>query len=479
MCLFGILFFKYLAEAGTSSNLLQTIIQTDNNAPQDISLKGQEKIEQNFHGQNFRKTNGRSFQPKWIESYGWIEYSKQLDGIFCYACRQFSIGNLRNDVFITTGFNNWKNALSAGQGLKKHESSSTHIKAMLSWNENEKRINQNQRISTLLNDVAIEKRRHYLKVIIRTIIFLAKNELPYRGNWDFDEKKETGLFNNLFQFTLERDEKLRDCQNAMPANSTYTSASIQNEVIHLIADVIRQKIILEINEASFYALLADGATDSNGIEILSIAFRYVKDAEPIETLLVFEKAVDISAVGLTKLIIDAIEKYRIDEKKIISQCYDGANVMSGSSGGIQTCLQQHYKRTIPYIHCCNHRLHLVVTEVVSKIDACYIFFGQVKLLHDFFNRFKVRREYEGSRIPLLIEQRWSGHFRAIQSIMKNYTQLLAALEKIMVSNDPTFTADDRALATGINNAMMEKKFVVMLHFLNELFGLLDPANKIL
>lgn len=148
-----------------------------------------------------------------------------------------------------------------------------------------KRRNQNQQISTLLNDVVIEKRRYYLKEIIRTILFLAKNELPYRGNWISEDKKETGLFQNLFKFTLERDEKLRDCQNAMPANGMYTSAIIQNEVIQLIADVLRQKIILEINEASFYTLLADGATDSNGLEIFSIAFRYVKDAEPIEALL--------------------------------------------------------------------------------------------------------------------------------------------------------------------------------------------------
>lgn len=99
-----------------------------------------------------------------------------------------------------------------------------------------------------------------------------------------------------------------------------------------------------MNEASFYALLADEATDSNENEILSIAFRYMKDAEPIETLLIFENAVDITATCFSKLIIDAIEKYRINEKEIISQCYDGANVMRGSTGGIQTRLQQHYKR---------------------------------------------------------------------------------------------------------------------------------------
>lgn len=104
--------------------------------------------------------------------------------------------------------------------------------------------------------------------------------------------------------------------------------------------------------------------------------------------------------------------------------------MSGPDGGVQKLIQSHYNRTIPYVHCFNHRLHLVVIAVVSDIDACRLFFDQVRLLHTFFNRFKIRREYEGTNIPRLIETRWSGHLKATECISKNYTELLAALKKI-------------------------------------------------
>lgn len=161
------------------------------------------------------------------------------------------------------------------------------------------------------------------------------------------------------------------------------------------------------------------------------------------------------------------------------QCYDGASVMSGGKGGIQAILQKHYKKVIPYIHCFNHRLHLVVADVVKKMDECQIFFDEVRLIHSFFNRFKVRQVYEGTNIPQLIEQRWSGHFRAIQAIKKNYVQLVETVTNIKNRSTRKFDAEDIALATGIAHSMTKRKFIFMLQFLCEFLALIEPANQIL
>lgn len=179
------------------------------------------------------------------------------------------------------------------------------------------------------------------------------------------------------------------------------------------------------------------------------------------------------------MIIDQITEYDIVVAKIICQCYDGAFVMSGEHGGVQKLLQEFFNRRIPYIHCFNHRLHLVVIAVVSEVQCCRLFVDQVRLLHNFFNRFKVRREYEGTNIPRLIEIRWSGHLRAIKTIAQNHHELLDALKKIKDGNGHNFDADDIALASGLASAIMEKKLVFMLQFLCELLSLIEPANKIL
>lgn len=219
--------------------------------------------------------------------------------------------------------------------------------------------------------------------------------------------------------------------------------------------------------------MADGTTDKNGNEVYSVVFRYLKNGKAMETLLTIEKADDISALGISKLLIDRIETYGVDDEKIINQCYDGAAVMSGQHGGVQTLIQQHYGRTILYVHCFNHRLHLVITDVLKNINACRLFIGEVKLLH------KVRREYEGTNIPRLMEQRWSGHLNAINSIRKNYDELLETLTKIKEGYSRKFDGDDMASASGLASSMMQKNFIFMLHVLHELLNAIGPANQIL
>ena len=46
----------------------------------------------------------------------------------------------------------------------------------------------------------IQNNRYYIKSIAECIQFLAVNELGFRGTYDEDLEKESGLFQNLFEF---------------------------------------------------------------------------------------------------------------------------------------------------------------------------------------------------------------------------------------------------------------------------------------
>lgn len=449
------------------------------NIANDISGEGQEKMIQNFHGQKFPKQDGgRSFQPNWIDKFAWIEYSKQLDRVFCYPCRQFGLSK-PNDVFVAAGYSNWKQALTAKQGFQKHENCALHIKSMLSWKEKQTRMNVNQPVSNLLNNVVLEKRRYYFKAIVETIFFLISNELPFRGSWDYDEKVELGLFNSLFNYIMKRDQHLQECQLAMPANATYKSSTIQNELIQLIADELQKLIVAEINNSSYITLMADGAKDKSRNELVSIAFRYITDGVPKETLVAIEKTDSLTAAGFKDLIISTLDRIGIKTEKIISQCYDGAPVMSGHDGGLQKLIEKHYNRSIPYVHCFNHKLHLVVEAVASNVNTCRLFFGEVQLLYNFFERFKVKQIYAGKSVPRLLEQRWSGHLYAVQVIQKNYFEIVSTLTKIIGEKSKDFEPVDVALAKGILKSIKKISFIFMLHSMNGLLGALEPANKIL
>lgn len=81
--------------------------------------------------------------------------------------------------------------------------------------------------------------------------------------------------------------------------------------------------------------------------------------------------------------LKVLNEYGLDTSKILSQCYDGAAVMSGHKGGVQALLQKRLNRVIPYVHCCNHRLHLVLVKAIKEISAIKQYFDQYSMLYMF------------------------------------------------------------------------------------------------
>lgn len=117
------------------------------------------------------------------------------DAAFCYPCRQFSTGP--SDAFTTTGFRNWAVALTEGKGLKQHDKGHHHCVAMSAWSEKKKRLSKRSEVSSLLSANVLERRRYYMKAIVRTLMFLAKNELALRGNWNSIESNENGMGSSI------------------------------------------------------------------------------------------------------------------------------------------------------------------------------------------------------------------------------------------------------------------------------------------
>ena len=99
--------------------------------------------------------------------------------------------------------------------------------------------------------------------------------------------RECGLFKDLFDFTVSRDKYLQEIINEIPANATYKSPDIQNDVIDIMAKMVTQSVVNDVNGADVphAKLLSDGTRDKNNRENISIALRYVKGGQPFESLL--------------------------------------------------------------------------------------------------------------------------------------------------------------------------------------------------
>ena len=91
-----------------------------------------------------------------------------------------------------------------------------------------------------------------------------------------------------------------------PRNAVYTSPKMQNDIINIMARIVRQKICTSVQEAGFYSILADETKDMSKQEQLSIVIRYVHGTSVVERFLTFVIASDLTAEHLSKYILDTI-----------------------------------------------------------------------------------------------------------------------------------------------------------------------------
>ncbi|KAK0153405.1 hypothetical protein N1851_004914 [Merluccius polli] len=201
------------------------------------------------------------------------------------------------------------------------------------WKEREMRRNTGNEVSTLVNTEQLRRNRYYL---------------PPRGKIDaFDDMLEggSGLFLSMLSYTIKKDPELANVVKTIPRNATYTCHDMQNELIRTLSDVVTEAIVEEVGD-SYYTLKVD-------VKIYQLCF-------VTEHLLCIATAQKGDTQTLTDTVLTELNKVGLDCSKILSQVYDGASVISGKRGGVQKILQERFGREIPYVHCLNHQLHLVV-----------------------------------------------------------------------------------------------------------------------
>ena len=131
---------------------------------------------------------------------------------------------------------------------------------------------------------------------------------------------------------IDLDIRLRTCAR----NATYTSKTMQNELLSCIKDYIQSQVVADINNqirGPYYGISADEVTDCSNWEQLGIVLRYVKDSVAVEKLIEYVKCHNINGNTITKLIIDTVTNVGLKNSLCRSQTYDGAGNMSGKQKG--------------------------------------------------------------------------------------------------------------------------------------------------
>ena len=110
----------------------------------------------------------------------------------------------------------------------------------------------------------IAKNHQKIKSIVETIMFCGQQNVPLRGHRDSaldlerDETANVGNFWALLQFCAAAgDLVLRDHLAHAPGNAVYTSPDVQNQIIDILGDHVRQKIFSQVQKAQFFTIFAD------------------------------------------------------------------------------------------------------------------------------------------------------------------------------------------------------------------------------
>ena len=299
----------------------------------------------NFPVHKFGDHN-RRFQINWLEEYNGLAYSVIDDGGYCKFCvlfahcEQFS---QEYGVLVKRPLKNLKKAkekLNEHFGLRGRESHQAAVERALAFcaiQEN-RAVGVDQQINSRRAKLVAENKMK-LKSITATVIFCGRQGLAFRGHRDDgpveldNSSTNKGNFQALLKFRVDAGDKvLKEHWETASHNATYTSKETQNQMIVICGDIIRNKLLLKIQSARYFSVIADEATDSANNEQLSISVWYLDNGKPQEKFLGFHECLTgVTGEAIANNIITQLTNWQLDPQLLRGQAFTNNICLSQST----------------------------------------------------------------------------------------------------------------------------------------------------
>ena len=211
-------------------------------------------------------------------------------------------------------------------------------------------------------DKQVQLNTRALLLIIDSIQFLVKQGLGLRGsNWDKGSKRENGNFTSLLEFLCKYSADLKSHLHSSPKNARNSSPKIQNELIRINGDLIRQSVVKQCNASPFWSVMADEAMGISTTEQLSVCVLNVW--EKVQLNLRFVKNLlgfaPIGAEDIISAIVELSSACGLNMARLVGKEFDGASNMSGHVSGVSAQLKELHPNGRYLTYCRNHVLNLV------------------------------------------------------------------------------------------------------------------------
>ena len=428
----------------------------------------------------------RSFKSEWLGQFSWLAYSSKEDGAYCLPCTLLGASIPNKSSVLNLVFKphqEWSNAV---RDFKKHEKSCVlHERSMLSFNALLSRCNSKSNVIEVdLNKSRlklISDNRKKLVPIVKTIIFLGRNDLAFRGHRDDSkyhpdvgesstQKVGVGNFIELLNFRVDAgDQTLANHLSSSPKNATYISKTTQNLLIDSCGKAIEEVLIKKMKHSIFFSILCDEAVDCSNTEQMSLVLRYINsDNEICEDFLRFiECKTGTSGLSLSLNVLNTLQEFGLDIQNCRGQGYDGAGCMAGEYKGVASRIKALNHKAI-FVHCASHRLSLVVAAA-CQVQKVKNLLGQVKDISYFFNlspkRSNCLKKYLGPNQEKLIDTcrtRWIQKLRGLDIFFDNFIPVIHAIEEMGVNESKEYNSDTASKSSSFFKLMTDFSFIVSL-----------------
>ena len=425
----------------------------------------------------------RDFNSDWFKIHPWITYDVKKMQASCYPCNVF----LQNSTF---SFKNWKKT----HRLSKHAKSSRHKQAMMKWLNY--RAHEKQKVSLLgrLNAAhkqQVAQNREYLKIIIETLLFTAKQNIPQRGheedrrNLDIDSNINRGNFLELLNLRSKDISWLGEkMKSQLEAQRQWTSPKIQNEILEIMSAVMRDKIVEDVKKSFGYSIIVDETSDICRVEQVAICLRFTMAGETRECFIGFYATPSTEGQVLYELVKNELSRLELNLDNIVGQCFDGAANMSGVKRGLATRMKECSPKSI-YVHCYGHLLNLAIQETMSDVEPLRNALGVIQSIYNFiesspkrhaiFANTTARNDHIMQTLKSQSVTRWSCRFEAVKSVIEQLPDITETLLSLADNKDPRTYTDSTALL----NAIADFDFLVGLIILKVILSNTNSLHKYL
>ncbi|KAK3754906.1 hypothetical protein QZH41_003007 [Actinostola sp. cb2023] len=304
-----------------------------------------------------------------------------------------------------------------------------------------------------------DENKEILRQIVLAVEFLAKQGLAFRGHRDdkvdfSDFNTNRGNFIAILQLLAKGNGILQKHLLSSKRHARYTSKTIQNEVIHVYASKIKERLTVHLRTKGLpFTIIADEGTDPHSNqEILAVCLRFVDLSSPQdphirECLINLMHLERTNATMISTKILESISdpSISLDPTNIRGQAYDGAAVMSSGKAGVQAKIKEISPLAL-FTHCYSHCLNLSIAatckvqevrNLIGLINETYLFLDNSPKRQKLFELTleKYLPDCSHSKLPGLCKTRWVERHTCLEVFLEMYELIVTFLDAIIAPHE--------------------------------------------